>query len=154
MPIVTTWMFLDTQTRVIRYPNTRLRISKHVYLIVNFQKNTVFEQMFVNFHDYSNHSLQLTLTFTLQFKNIPEFNLFKIPRTLLSHSKSSLLILVASVTLLDVQGPSSFDTLTLCSAQVSYRLTRHLNYVRSFLERVFTSTPELNNFVAQAILKE
>ena len=116
MPIVTTWMFLDTQTRVIRYPNTRLGISKHVYLIVNFQKNPVFEQMFVNFHDYSNHSLQLTLTFTLQFKNIPEFNSFKIPRTLLSHSKSSLLILVASVTLLDVQGPSSFDTLTLCSA--------------------------------------
>ena len=116
MPIVTTWMFLDTQTRVIRYPNTRLRISKHVYLIVNFQKNTVFEQMFVNFHDYSNHSLQLTLTFALQFKNIPEFNSFKIPHTLLSHSKSSLLILVASVTLLDVQGPRSFDTLTLCSA--------------------------------------
>ena len=70
--------------------------------------------MFINFKDYSNHSLQLTLTFTLQLKNIPEFNWFNIPRTLLSPSKSSLLVLVVSVLLLDVQGPSSLDTFTLC----------------------------------------
>ena len=36
------------QTRVIRYPNTRVRISKHVCLKINFQKNTVLEQMFIN----------------------------------------------------------------------------------------------------------
>ena len=32
--------------------------------------------MFINLQDYSNHSLQLrlTVTFTLQFKNIQEFN--------------------------------------------------------------------------------
>ena len=39
--------------------------------------------------------------FTLQFKNIPELNWFNIPRTLLSPSKSSLLVFVVSVTLLD-----------------------------------------------------
>ena len=99
------------QTRVIRYPNTRVRISKHMCLEINFQKNAVLEQMFIDFQDYNNHSLQLTLTFTLQFKNIPEFNWSKIPRTLLSPSKSSLLVLVVSVTLLEVQGPSSLDTL-------------------------------------------
>ena len=102
------------QTRVIRYPNTRVRISKHVCLEINFQKNAVLEQMFIDFQDYNNHSLQLTLTFTLQFKNIPEFSWSNIPRTLLSPSKSSLLVLVVSVTLLDVQGPSSLDTLGEC----------------------------------------
>ena len=70
--------------------------------------------MFIDFQDYNNHSLQLTLTFTLQFKNIPEFNWSNIPRTLLSPSKSSLLVLVVSVTLLDVQSPSSLDTLRDC----------------------------------------
>ena len=44
------------QTRVIRYPNTRVRISKHVCL----EKNVVLErQIFTNFQDYSNRSLQL-----------------------------------------------------------------------------------------------
>ena len=62
------------QTRVIRYPNTRVRISKHVCLEINFQKNAVLEQIFIDFQDKSQHSLQLALTFTLQFKNIPEFN--------------------------------------------------------------------------------
>ena len=33
---------------MIRYPNTRVRISKHVCLKINFQKNTVLEQMFIN----------------------------------------------------------------------------------------------------------
>ena len=45
------------QTRVIRYPNTRVRISKHVCLEINFKKNAVLEQIFINFQDYSNHSL-------------------------------------------------------------------------------------------------
>ena len=45
------------QARVIRYPNTRVRISKHVCLEINFQNNAVLEQMFINFQDYSNHSL-------------------------------------------------------------------------------------------------
>ena len=45
------------QARVIRYPNTRVRISKHVCLDINFQNNAVLEQMFINFQDYSNHSL-------------------------------------------------------------------------------------------------
>ena len=60
------------QTRVI--PNTRVRISKHVCLEINFQKNAVLEQMFIDFQDCNHHSLQLKLTLTLQFKNIPEFN--------------------------------------------------------------------------------
>jgi len=30
-------------------------------LEINLQKNAVLEQMFINFQDYSNHSLQLTL---------------------------------------------------------------------------------------------
>ena len=62
------------QTRVIRYPNTRVRISKHVCLEINFQKNVLLEQIFIDFQDKNNHSMQLTLTFTLQFKDIPEFN--------------------------------------------------------------------------------
>ena len=45
------------QTRVIRYQNTRVRISKHVCLEINSQNNAVLEQMFINFQDYDNHSL-------------------------------------------------------------------------------------------------
>ena len=47
---------------MIRYPNTRVRISKHFCLEINFQKNAVLEQTFIKFQDYSNHSLRLTLT--------------------------------------------------------------------------------------------
>ena len=99
--------WLDIQTHVLRYPNTCV-------WKINFQKNAVLEQIFIDLQDKNNHSMQLTLTFTLQFKNIPEFNWSNIPRTLLSPSKSSLLVLVVSVTLLDVQGPSSLDTLGEC----------------------------------------
>ena len=49
------------QTRAIRYPNTRVRIFKHVCLEINLQNNAVLEQMFINFQDYHNHPLQLTL---------------------------------------------------------------------------------------------
>lgn len=62
------------QTHAIRYPNTCDRISNTCVGEINFQKNAVLEQMFINFQDYGNHSLQLTLMFTLQFKNISELN--------------------------------------------------------------------------------
>ena len=91
-------------------PNKRIRISKHVCLEINFQKNAALEQMFITFQDYNFHSLQLTLTFTVELMNILEFNWFNIPRTLLSPSKSPLLVLVVFLTLLDVQGPSSLET--------------------------------------------
>ena len=109
-------------------------IRKHVCLEINFQKNAVLEQMFIDFQDYKHHSLQLKSTLTLQFKNIPEFNWSYIPRTLPSPSKSSLLVLVVSVTLLDVQGPSSLDTLRKClckSGPVDFAFLRH--EFRSFL---------------------
>ena len=99
--------WLDIQTHVLRYPNTCV-------WKINFQKNAVLEQIFIDLQDKNNHSMQLTLTFTLQFKNIPEFNWSNIPRTLLSPSKSSLLVLVVSVTLVEVRGPSSLDTLRQC----------------------------------------
>ena len=51
------------QAHVIRYPKTRVRISKHVCLRINFQKNAVLGQMCINFQDYNNHSLWGTSTF-------------------------------------------------------------------------------------------
>ena len=75
------------------------------------QINTELEQSFIT----SYFSL-LEIMFTVQFKVIPEFN---IPRTLLTISnrvsESILQVSLASVTLLDLQGPRTFDTLPLCS---------------------------------------
>lgn len=64
--------------------------------------------MFKNFQDYSHYSLQITFTFTLQFNgtflNLTDLTFHA--HVLFSASKVSLLVLV-SVTLLDVEGPSS-----------------------------------------------
>ena len=136
--------------------------SKHAWLDVQtrlfgnqFKKEcNTRAKMSINFQDYINHSLHLTLTFTMQFKNIPKCNWFNIPRTLLSPSKTSLLVLVVSYTLLVVQGPSSLDTLTLCS-RLLYSYVTKASDVYPILSRMsFSARPELNNFVLQAVLKE
>ena len=43
------------QTRVVRYPKTLVRISKHVCLEINLQKNAVLKQMLTNFQEESDH---------------------------------------------------------------------------------------------------
>ena len=63
------------QTRVIRYQNTRVRISKHVCLEINSQNNAVLEQMFINFQDYSRTFQNLTdLTFHVHCFQLPKVN--------------------------------------------------------------------------------
>ena len=59
-------MPLDTQKRTdpnmhAAYPKKSARVSKHVCLKINLQKNAVIEQNFANLQDYSKHSMQLPL---------------------------------------------------------------------------------------------